>query len=71
MIDVAAERAVPASGTVESLLAFVRPALEAHGEWGEKQRRWRAEPCGAAAARPGSARCTSARGGSRTWSTSS
>jgi carboxylate-amine ligase len=35
LIDVAAERAVPARQIVETLLAFVRPSLEEHGDWDE------------------------------------
>jgi len=35
LIDVAAERAVPAHDLVQTLLAFVRPALEEQGDWHE------------------------------------
>jgi len=35
LIDVAAERAVPAHDLVRTLLAFVRPALEEQGDWDE------------------------------------
>jgi glutamate---cysteine ligase / carboxylate-amine ligase len=35
LIDVLARRAVPAAGMIDSLLAFVRPALEEYGEWDE------------------------------------
>ena len=35
LIDVAAERAVPAHDLVQTLLAFVRPALEEQGDWDE------------------------------------
>jgi len=35
LIDVAAERAVPAHDLVRTLLAFVRPALEEQGDWEE------------------------------------
>ena len=35
LIDIAAGRAVPAAELVQSLLAFVRPALEEAGDWDE------------------------------------
>lgn len=35
LIDVVAERAVPAATLIDSLLATVRPALEANGDWDE------------------------------------
>jgi carboxylate-amine ligase len=35
LVDVEAERAVPAREVVEKLLAFARPALEEHGDWDE------------------------------------
>jgi len=35
LIDIAANRAVPAADLVQSLLAFVRPALEEAGDWDE------------------------------------
>ena len=35
LIDVSAERAVPAPDLIEMLLAFVRPALETSGDWDE------------------------------------
>ena len=35
LIDVAAERAVPAHDLVQTLLVFVRPCLEERGEWAE------------------------------------
>lgn len=35
LIDLAGERAVPAAELVEALLAFVRPSLEAFGDWDE------------------------------------
>jgi carboxylate-amine ligase len=35
LIDVAAQRPVPAYELIGSLLAYVRPALEARGDWGE------------------------------------
>ena len=35
LIDIAAGRAVPAADLVQSLLAFVRPALEEAGDWDE------------------------------------
>ncbi len=35
LIDVRARRAVPAAEMIDSLLAFVRPALEEAGEWDE------------------------------------
>lgn len=35
LIDVAAQRAVPAADLVQSLLRFVRPALEEAGDWDE------------------------------------
>lgn len=35
LVDVSARRSVPASGAVESLLAFLRPTLESAGEWDE------------------------------------
>jgi carboxylate-amine ligase len=35
LVDVVAERAVPAREVVEKLLAFARPALEEHGDWEE------------------------------------
>jgi carboxylate-amine ligase len=34
-VDVEAGRAVPAREVIEELLAFVRPALEEHGDWKE------------------------------------
>ena len=35
LVDVEAERSVPAREAIEKLLAFVRPALEEHGDWDE------------------------------------
>jgi carboxylate-amine ligase len=35
LVDVEAERAVPAREVVEKLLAFARPALEEHDDWEE------------------------------------
>lgn len=35
LIDLGAMRPAPAASTVDALLAYVRPALEAHGEWDE------------------------------------
>jgi glutamate---cysteine ligase / carboxylate-amine ligase len=35
LVDVEAERAVPAREMIEKLLAFARPALEEHGDWEE------------------------------------
>jgi glutamate---cysteine ligase / carboxylate-amine ligase len=35
LVDVEAERAVPAREEIENLLAFTRPALEEHGDWEE------------------------------------
>ncbi len=35
LVDVEAERSVPAREAIEKLLAFVRPALEEHGDWEE------------------------------------
>jgi len=35
LVDVAARRSVPAADQVDSFLAFLRPDLEAHGEWAE------------------------------------
>jgi carboxylate-amine ligase len=35
LIDVRARRSVPAAGMIDSLLAFLRPALEQAGEWDE------------------------------------
>jgi len=35
LVDVEAGRAVPAQEVIEKLLAFVRPALEEHGDWKE------------------------------------
>ena len=35
LVDVEASRAVPARAVIEKLLAFVRPALEEHGDWEE------------------------------------
>lgn len=35
LIDVAAQRSVPAPDLIESLLTFTRPALEAFGDWDE------------------------------------
>lgn len=35
LIDVHARRSVPAAGMIDSLLAFLRPALEEAGEWDE------------------------------------
>jgi carboxylate-amine ligase len=35
LVDVEAERAVPAREVAEKLLAFARPALEEHGDWEE------------------------------------
>ena len=33
LLDVVGERSVPASEMLDTLLAFIRPALEEHGEW--------------------------------------
>ncbi len=35
LVDVETEKAAPAPEVIESLLAFVRPALEEHGDWDE------------------------------------
>ena len=35
LVDVEAERSVPAREAIEKLLAFTRPALEEHGDWEE------------------------------------
>ena len=35
LVDVEAERAVPAREVIEKLLIFARPALEEHGDWEE------------------------------------
>ena len=33
LVDLEAQRAVPAREVIEALLAFTRPALEEHGDW--------------------------------------